>query len=58
MKLIYQGRKFVKVNRNLFYDVSQSEAVKTRIDGVVREKYSFYVQLKASDRLNCNYLSN
>ena len=40
------------------YDITQSEVVKTRIEGIVGEKYSFYVQLKASDRLNWNYLTN
>ena len=43
-------------NRN--YDLTQTEVVKTRIEGIVGEKYSFYVQLKASDRLNWNYITN
>ena len=34
------------------YYITQSEVVKTRIEGDAEEKYSFYVQLKASHRLN------
>ena len=40
------------------YDIKEAEIVKTPIEGIVGEKYSFYVQLKASDKLNWNYIIN